>query len=121
MAGLQAGSILQFSVQTTTGKGAETYGLVQTYDVTDGGDRAEALGPDGDTYSIQEHNDKKELSLSYLTLATPVGAPARGTVLDDLGDSITWYVNNVKTTEVIGGFTSVDVSATNYPNLPAAP
>jgi hypothetical protein len=109
-AGLQGGTVLVF------GTGADaTYGLKQSYTITDQVERAEGRGADGHVQSVQEYNNTKSLSLNYLELGTPTGGPAIGATFTFESD--TWYVNSIAQNFTVDGFKSVDVDATNYPNL----
>jgi len=113
-AGLQAGKVLVFSIDTTNGV-EESYGLVQSVTINGTTERAEAKGPDGHTYSIQEYDDKLELSLNYLELGTPTGTPSIGTAFTY--DGTTYYISSLSSAMTVDGFKTVDVTATNYPNL----
>lgn len=115
-AGLQGGTVLVFSIQTDGGAD-ESYGVVQTASINETVERAEAAGPDGHTVSVQEYDDRKELSLTYLEKGTPTTPPAIGSTFTY--DSTTWYINSINSTDTVDGFRSVDVTATNYPNLGA--
>jgi len=116
-AGLAGGATLLFSI-TTDGGSDDSFGIIQSVSVNETTERAEAKGPDGHTYSIQEFDNKKELSLTYLARATSTGAPAIGATFTY--DTIVWYINSINTNDTVDGFVSVDVSATNYPNLGSA-
>lgn len=108
--GQQGGTTLVFSVD------AATYGLIQSYDVEENTKRATAMGPGGDTVSVQEHDNLAALSLTYLQLGSPTGLPVIGTTFS-FRDK-TWYLDSVTSGYTVDGFLSVDVEATEYPNLP---
>ena len=108
---LQGGTALVFSTSDTT------YGLVQSHTITANTERAEARGAGGHVASIQEYNDTSGLSLSYLELASATGKPGIGATFTFLGE--TWYINSIASAQTVDGFKTVDVDATNYPNLGA--
>lgn len=109
--GLQDGTILVFG----TGA-AVTYGLVQNEGINETTERAEAKGADGNTVSIQEYDDKVELSLTYLELGTPVSPPAIGTTFTYL--TVVYHVSSINSVRTVDGFKTVDITATSYTNLP---
>ena len=111
MAGLQDGTVLVFG----TGAAA-SYGLVQSESINATVETAEAKGADGNTVSIQQYDDKNELSLTYLELGTPTSEPAVGTVFTYL--TVEYIITSINSTRTVDGFKSVDVTATNYANLP---
>jgi hypothetical protein len=115
-AGLQGGTALVFSIEKGDGAN-DSFGIVQSVSINETVERAEAKGPDGHTYSVQEYDDKKELSLTYLEKSSLSGEAAIGSTFTY--DSITWYVNSINSTDTVDGFRSVEVTATNYPNLGA--
>lgn len=110
-AGLQDGTVLVFG----TGA-AQSYGLVQSYSVNNTVETAEAKGADGHTVSIQQYDDKDELSLNYLELGTPIGSAVIGTLFtwDALS---TWVVKSINSTNTVDGFKTVDITATKYNNI----
>lgn len=122
-AGLQGGTALKFSVkiQNASGGSVPTYGIIQSLSVNSTTERAEAKGPDGHTVSVQEYDNRHELSLSYLEKASPTGAPAIGSTFTfDPGTGVgsqAWYINSVNVGETVDGFRTVDITATDYPNL----
>lgn len=113
-AGLQAGTVLVFSIDTDNGV-AESYGLVQSVTRNNTVQRAEGKGADGHVVSIQEFDDRVELSLNYLELGTPVGEPAIGSAFTY--DGSTYYVSSASEGMTVDGFKTVDITATNYPHL----
>jgi len=113
----QDGTVLAFSVDITEGSGPmQTYGIVQNYTENHVTERAEAKGTSGDTVSIQEYDDKYELSLNYLELGSPSGDPAIGSAFTFNAKS--YLVSSVSSTDTVDGFRSVDITATSYPHLP---
>jgi len=111
MSGLQDGTVLVF------GTGAATsYGLVQSESINETTERAEAKGADGNTVSIQEYDDRNELSLTYLELGTPTSPPTIGTAFTY--NTVSYLISSINSTRTVDGFKSVDITATNYPNLP---
>ena len=108
---LQGGTVLEFSID-----GPETsYGLVQNYTITDQTERATARGANGDTVSVQEFDQTQTLSLNYMVLGTPTGAPAIGTTFSFEGS--TWYLESIADGKTIDGFATKDITGTAYPNL----
>ena len=110
MSGLQGGTVLLFSTP------AGTYGLIQSADIEENTQRAEAMGPGGNVLSVQEYNQLGSLSLNYFQIAAGTGLPAVGATFAFEGR--TWYLNSVTSGLTVDGFLSVDVDATEYPNLP---
>lgn len=120
-AGLQDGTVLKF------GTGAiAAYGVVQSSSITQAAETAEAKGPNGHTTSIQQYDDRQELSLNFLPLSTfTLGTtePKIGSTLytpgaGEPGEGDTWVVKSVQEGKTVDGFATVDVTATNYSNLP---
>ena len=113
--GLQAGTVLVFSIDSDTGAD-QGYGIVQSVSFNEQVKRAEAMGAGGNTVSIQEHDERSEMTLEYLQKGTTTGAPSIGT--EFTFDSATWYVSSIVRTETVDNFLSVTCTATNYPALP---
>ena len=116
-AGLQGGTVLVFSVGSTEQGEAAAYGLIQSGSVNDTTELAEAKGADGNVVSVQEFDQKKSLSLTYLTLNTQSGEPAIGTTFTY--NAVVYYIDSMNKTQTPDGFESVDITATHYPNLGA--
>lgn len=108
--GQSAGTALVFSTPSAT------YGLIQSYNVEDNTKRAEAMGPGGNVNAIQEYDNQAKLTLSYLRLASPTGTPKVGTSFSFRGR--TWYIDTITSGYTVDGFMTMDVAATQYPNLP---
>jgi len=120
MAGLQDGTVLVFSIETATGP-IYTYGIVQNYSVNHTTERAEAKGTDGNTVSVQEYDDKIELSLNYLEINGQEAANPIGTAFDFVTEQYgtqSYLISSRNATDTVDGFRSVDITATAYPHLP---
>jgi len=113
-AGLRAGEVLVFSIDTDDGP-AEGYGLVQSVTRNTTTQRAEAKGADGNTVSIQEYDEKIELSINYFELggSGPVGPPTVGTLFTY--DTTQYIISSASEGMTIDGFKTVDITATHYP------
>jgi len=120
------GTSLVFSIEI----GSETtYGLIQDLSIQPSTERAEARGPAGDVYAVQEYNDLYQMSMTYLEKAAPTGAPVLGTLFEvnvssmvaALTGTTSWYVNDIDVGDTVDGFRSITVNATHYPNLDATP
>ena len=112
----KGGKTMIFSV------GAATYGYIQSYSIDQTTERAEAKGPNGHTYAIQEYNETRTLTLEYLEFATATGAPDIGatfTFEDGEGNTLTngWYISSVNRGRTVDGFKTVSITATHYPDL----
>ena len=110
----QAGTVLTFGIEGTN---PTTYGLLQSINITEQIERATARGANGNTVSIQEFDDTKTLSMNFMELASQTGAPTVGTAFTY--DTETWYIDSIDQGETVDGFKTWDVTATQYPNLPA--
>jgi len=108
---LQGGTILFFGTGVD-----QSYGLVQSSTITEQTERAEAKGADGHTQSIQEYNNTKTLALNYLPIDPGTGTkPVIGTVFTF--ETEEWYITSIATAKTVDGFQTIDIDATNYPNL----
>jgi len=108
---LQAGHILAFGITSAL----TTYGLLQSYSITQSTKRATAKAPDGTDVSIQEHGDTSSIELTYLPLVTGSGDPAIGTTFTF--DGLPWQIDSISDGLTVDGFRSVTVNATWYPYI----
>ena len=112
---LAGGKTMVFSVADVP------YGYIQSYNVDKTTERAEAKGPNGHTYAIQEYNEIWQLTLEYLEFATQTGnVPTLGTKWVDT-EAITgvtaWYISSANYGRSVDGFKTVTITATYYPDL----
>jgi hypothetical protein len=111
---LQAGTVLVFGIDTPL----TSYGLLQSYNITDQTERATARGAAGATVSTQEFDPTKSLTLNYLPVGTPTGGPAVGTKFTF--ETIDWQIDTLDTGDVVDGWETVDITATSYPSATIA-
>jgi len=107
--GQQAGTVLLFGIDTPE----QTYGLLQTYDIVEDVQRAEAIAPDGAVVSIQEYKDTWKLTLTYILLSEGTGDPEIGT--NFTFDGYEWHIDNIKYSKDVSGFRTATLTAKNYP------
>jgi len=111
---LQAGTVLEFSIDSaTTG-----YGIIQTDSVTDNTERATARGSAGATVSTQEFDPTSSITMNVKMLGTPVSPPAVGTKFTH--DSVEYQLDSVEDGRTVDDFATYDVSGISYPSATIA-
>lgn len=111
---LQAGTVLEFSIDTaTTG-----YGIIQSVNETSQTERATARGSLGATVSTQEFDPTNTFTMNVMMLATPAGAPAIGTAFTYNGTE--YQLDSVDDGRTVDGFQTYDLAGVSYPSATVA-
>jgi len=109
---LQAGTVLAFGIDSPL----ESYGLLQSYDISDMAKRVTAKGPDEAVTAIQEYRHEKMLQLKYLNLdSSSTGGPEIGTTFDF--DGLPWQVDRIIDANMVDGFANVSLEARWFPGI----
>jgi hypothetical protein len=115
-----AATIVKSSTATSVSFGltAEASMLVSSYNRSVSSDKAEIMDADGDIVSIAYYNEKASISISGAQNGFSDGAGAILTVANDFGGGGgadgTIVIDSVTETKTADGFTTIDISATQY-------
>jgi len=109
--GLQGGTVLNFGIDSPE----KSYGLVQSYVISDTVKRDEAKAPDGSIVSIQEYGNVETLDLRYFPLDSAATTPQIGTTFQF--NSKNWQVDSISDEQTVDGFASILVIARHYPEI----
>ena len=111
---LQAGTILEFSIDSaTTG-----YGIIQNVTVTNQTERVTVRGELGATKSTQEFDPTISFTMNISMLATPVSPPAIGTKFTHA--TVEYQLDSVAEASVIDGIQTYDIAGVSYPSATIA-
>lgn len=116
--GVSAGAITAANV-------AITGGIIQSFEVTRGGNSTTVSDEDDDIVTRIDHATENKLTLEVNCVAATT-CPAKGTELTSLGtiDGVTFdtgrtFIDDAKVTYSQGGVKKISISATHYPVMVA--